>query len=389
MAMGMWFVPLGSVLEAHGYGEFRGSMFATSGISAFISPLIFGAMADRKFAPVLVLRWLGLATALAMALATYAIGARLPWYWVLAACQLHSLCGAPTFSLTTTIVLSRLQDSKREFGPLRAMATVGWMAGCWIVSALGADQTTGAGYAGAVVWLAVVAFTYALSVVAPPRPSGLDGWRERLGLDALVLMKNRDHRVVFITAAIFNIPLCAFYPYTPQHLQALGIGATTAVMSLGQVTEVIAMFLMGALLAHWRLKWIFAAGIIAGVVRYALCALDTRAAVLIGVTIHGFAFTLFFITAQIYLDQRIDPSWRARSQALFQMMTAGVGNTAGYLGCGAWFLATKAGGQPQWQAFWGGLAVCVAVILGGFLMAYRGRGAARLRSGAGDGQEGA
>lgn len=374
MAMGMWFVPLGSVLHAHGYGEYRPVIFATSGISAFISPLIFGALADRHFAPVRVLRWLGLATGVAMLLATAAIGAGLPWYWVLAVCQLHSLCGAPTFSLTTVIVLARLKDSKREFGPLRAMATGGWMAGCWLVSALGADTTTSAGYAGAMIWLFVVAFTWAIPAIPPPKQPGLHTWRERLGLDALVLLKNRDHRVVFIAAAIFNIPLCAFYPYTPQHLTDLGMGHTTAWMSLGQVTEIIAMFLMAALLARWRLKWIFAAGIAAGIVRYAFCALDTRAAVLIGITLHGFAFALFFITGQIYLDQRIDPSWRARAQALWQLVTTGFGNTAGYLACGAWFLACKVEGGVQWPAFWSGLALSIFIILPWFLYAYRGRG---------------
>jgi hypothetical protein len=35
--------------------------------------------------------------------------------------------------------------------------------------------------------------------------------------------------------------------------------------------------------------------------------------VLAGVSLHGFAFTLFFITAQLYLDQRVDPAWRARA----------------------------------------------------------------------------
>ncbi len=371
--MGMWFVPLAGVLNAHGYGDHRAAIFATSGISAFISPLIFGALADRHYAPVRVLRWLALATAVAMALATAAIGARLPWYWVLAACQFHSICAAPTFSLTTTIVLSRLQDSKREFGPLRAMATLGWMAGCWLVSGFGADTTTGAGYGGAAVWLCVAAFTCTLPGVPPPKQTGLNTWRERLGLDALVLLKNRDHRGVFIAAVLFNIPLCAFYVYTPQHLLELGLTRTTAWMSLGQVTEIISMFFIGALLARWRLKWIFAAGIFFGFIRYAICALDTPAALIIGVTLHGFAFTLFFITGQIYLDQRIDPAWRARSQALWQVVITGVGNTAGYLGCGAWFLACKTDSGVRWAMHWSGLAVSVLLVLFWFLFSYRGR----------------
>ena len=68
-ALGMWFVPLSSVLEAHGLAHIRPYAFATSGVAAFVSPLLFGAMADRHASPVKVLRWLALATAIAMAAA--------------------------------------------------------------------------------------------------------------------------------------------------------------------------------------------------------------------------------------------------------------------------------------------------------------------------------
>ena len=105
-------------------------------------------MADRHLGPVRVLRWLAVATAGGMALASTAIKFHWPPWLVLGTIQLHALCAAPMWSISTTIVLSRLQDAQQEFGPLRAMATVGWMAGCWLVSALNADTSTLAGYSG-------------------------------------------------------------------------------------------------------------------------------------------------------------------------------------------------------------------------------------------------
>ena len=72
-ALGMWFVPLSTVLDAHGLHHIRPYAFAASALAAFISPLIFGAMADRHASPVKVLRGLALATAVAMALASTAI----------------------------------------------------------------------------------------------------------------------------------------------------------------------------------------------------------------------------------------------------------------------------------------------------------------------------
>jgi MFS family permease len=370
----MWFVPLSSVLEAHGLAAIRPYAFATSGVAAFVSPLLFGAMADRHASPVKVLRWLAFATAVAMALASTAIrtGAG-PWV-VLALIQLHAFCSSPTWSIASTIVFARLADAKREFGPIRSMATLGWMGGCLLVSALGADRSTLAGYGGAVVWLAVSGFTFWLPVLETPKAAVGLTWTQRFGYDALALLRNRDHRVVFLTTALFTIPLAAFYPYTPPNLQELGLVHTSAWMSLGQITELVAMASLGTLLLRWRLKWILACGLGLGVVRFALSAAGTPWGLIGGIVLHGASFTLVLITAQIYLDQRVDPAWRARAQALMSLMNSGVGSMAGYLSTGGWFALCTSGGRTAWTVFWAGLAAAMAVVLIFFLATYRGRG---------------
>ena len=149
-------------------------------------------------------------------------------------------------------------------------------------------------------------------------------------------------------------------------------------MSLGQVTEVISMFVLGALL-NWRLKWIFTLGLSFGVLRFVLCALNSKAYLLAGVVLHGCSFTLVIITAQIYLDQRVEAAWRARAQALMSLMNSGVGNLIGYLGTGWWFAASTPASGTQWALFWGGLAATVAAVLIYFLFAYRGRGVSPAR----------
>ena len=371
--MGAWFVPLGTVLDTHGFQAIKPLAFATSAVAAFVSPLIFGAMADRHVAPVRVLRGLALATGGAMALAALAIGQGASAWVVLALIQLHALCAAPTWGLATSIVLARLSDSQRQFGPIRAVGTFGWMVGCWLVSLLHADASPVAGGLAAGMWVGVALFTLRLPSEAPPPSEAKTTLRQRLGLDALMLLKERDHRVVFLTAALFSIPLAAFYPFTPTHLRELDLERTTAWMTLGQVTEILAMVGLASVLGRWRLKWTLAAGLGFGLVRYGLCALDGRGWVLTGLTLHGFAYTLFFITAQIYLDQRIDPAWRARAQALFSLMVSGVGNLIGYLVTGWWFRVAQRAGMVDWPLFWGGLAATVAVVLIYFLSVYRGR----------------
>jgi MFS family permease len=373
-SLGMWFVPLTSVLDAHGLQAIKPFVFATSGVAAFISPLFFGAMADRHASPVVVMRGLALATAATMALASLAIGSQVNPWLVVAAIQLYQLCASPAWSIASTVVFSGLRDATREFGPIRAVATLGWMAGCWLISGLDFDTSTRAGYCGALGWLCVSGMTFLLPRKDPPPSTGMVTLRERFGLDALALFKNSDHRVIFITVALASIPMAAFYPYTPPHLRELGLSHATSWMSLGQVTELLAMVSLATLMARYRIKWVMVAGLVLGVVRFALCAFDSRPGVLAGVVLHGASYTWIFITAQIYLNERVDPSWRARAQALMSLTVSGAGNLAGYLGVGWWFTANAKPAGFGWPTFWTGLSVASVAVLAYFLIAYHGRG---------------
>ena len=377
-ALGIWLVPLGTVLDANGLHAIKPFAFAANALAAFVSPLIFGAMADRQVSPVKVLRGLAVATAAALALVSAAIRCHFNPWLVLALIPLYSRCAAPSWSICSTIVFARLQDAKKEFGPIRATATLGWMAGCWLVSALNADTSSLAGFSGAAVWLLAAASTFCLPDLAVPQTVARLTWHERFGLDALALLKDHDHRVVFLTTTLFSIPLAAFYPYAPTHLEALGLRHTSAWMTLAQVSEIMAMFSLGALILRWRLKWIFLCGLGFGVLRFALSALNAKTWLLLGISLHGASFTLVFITAQIYLDQRVGTTWRARAQALMTLMNSGVGNLIGYLGTGWWFAACMKPPGELWPLFWGGLAAAVAAVMVYFLT-YHGRGGGRGR----------
>jgi nucleoside transporter len=373
MAIGIWMVPLTRILVSHGYSTLPAYAYASSALAAFVSPLVFGAMADRHAAPARVLRWLAIASAATMAVSYYAIRAAWNPVEVLCLLQLFALVAVPTSSIASTIIFSRLHNSQTQFGTIRAMGTLGWMCGCWLVSLLGLDASAGTGSLGALVWLGLAAFTYRLPCVAPPAGAKVK-LRERMGWDALVLLKHRDHRVVFLTTALFSIPLAAFYPYAPPHLRELGFRNTSAWMSLGQITEILALLSLAALALRWRLKWIFAIGLGCGALRFALCALNKPLWLLAGITLHGFSFTLFFIMGQIYLNERVDAAWRARAQALMSLMTSGVGSLLGYLGAGFWMQACSAGGVTQWTRFWGWLSAAIGCVLIFFLTAYHGQG---------------
>jgi MFS family permease len=144
-------------------------------------------------------------------------------------------------------------------------------------------------------------------------------------------------------------------------------------MALAQVTEIVAMFGLGTVFARYRLKWILATGLGFALLRYVLLAQNTPVTVLVGVTLHGFAYTLFFVAVPIYLNERIEARWRGRAQALLSLMNQGLGGVVGFLGTGYWLSLCRAPGGTRWPLFWGVLAVVVALVFLNFLINYQGR----------------
>ncbi|HEX8312002.1 MAG TPA: MFS transporter, partial [Chthoniobacteraceae bacterium] len=348
--------------------------FASAGVAAILSPLFIGSLADQHISPHRLLRWLALGTGLSLSLAFFAIARGWGAAWVLVGMQFQALFSAPLWGLATSIALSTLQDPARQFGGVRVWATFGWMTAGMITSfLLRADTSATCGIVAGGVWLGVFLISYTLPHAEPRVTNASRSWRSLLGFEAIGLLRHRSHGTVFITAALISAPLAAFYPFGAMQLRALGESRVAAFMALGQVSEVVAMYALAPLLARVRLKWILAAGITFGVVRYGLFALNNLPAVIAGITLHGLCFTLFFIPAQIYLDQRIDRSLHARAQALLTLMMSGIGTLAGYLGCGWWREACTGPNGTDWPLFWSVLCGLMVASLAFFLVSYKGR----------------
>jgi len=374
-ALGLWTINLSSVLKGHGYGNrVIDNVWCTSAIAAIISPLIVGALADQRYSSERVLRWLGLGAATFLCALFYGIHERWHWSVILLLAQIHALWSAPSFGLATSLVISRLADAKSQFGPIRFWATLGWMLAGPVVSyVLVSDKRVVSGFAAAGVWLIAIAVTFTLKPMPPPEQKEHRTWRDVLGLEAWSLLRNPDHRVVFFAAALLNIPLAAFYPHTLLHLEDLGVKHPTALMSLAQIMEAVGLLILSSLLTRVRLKWLFLGGIAAGFARYVLYAYNTVPTLCIGIAIHGICFTLFYMTAQIYLEQRIPHAMRSRAQALLSLMMSGIGNFIGYQACGWWRHVCEHQGVMDWHTYWLGLASIIAAIFVWFAICYKGR----------------
>jgi len=376
-AMAAYAVPFPNVLAAHSLGHLTAWAALTGSLAAFISPMIAGALADRRVPPERLLAVLCLCSGVLLILTHVAVQQHwggTTFLWLMMA---YALCNAPGFTLVTSIVLSRLTDARREFGPIRVWATWGWMIASFSMGmVLHLDRSPAAGYVAGGIFLVEAAYCLTLKPTRPPPDKAPRRLRDFFGWEALALLKHPDHRLIFLTSALFSALMSTLYVYTVRHLEAAGDTTPSTTMSLAQLCEGLATFGLAAVLLRFRIKWLLTAGLVLGFLRYALLALDVMPALVFSVALHGPLFVVFYLTCQIYLEQRVDPRMRTQSQALFSLMNSGVGNALGYLTMMWWFqqCAQPGGGAAtDWPRFWGVLAAAAAVLTIIFIAGYQGQ----------------
>ncbi len=246
---------------------------------------------------------------------------------------------------------------------------------------LHADTSPVAGYASAAS--RVLGGFAALMLPHTPPLGRASSWKSRLGLDAFMLLRQRNHAVFFLVTALFSVPLTAFYMNAPEFLTALGDKHATATMATAQLTEIVAMLGIGAVMLRFRVKTVLLWALGLSVLRFAMSAyagvsgqIGWHAG---GIALHGMCFAFYFVTAQIYLDRRVEPGLRGQAQGLLSLVSSGLGPLVGAVVCG-WLRSHWVGADGSgWGNFWGVLAGMIAGCFVIFAIFYRGGSAPRVR----------
>jgi nucleoside transporter len=377
MTPGFWLPALTNILEAKGLGSWVALVFVVQPVCALMSPLIGGALADQRVAADRLFVWASFLAAVALlaAFASLDVGWS-PW-WFVALLGIYSIFSGPSWGLLTTIALTRLPHGERQFPLFRVGATLGWMlAGVVTSYVLRADTSVVAGYASAAT--RVVAGAAAFMLPHTPPLGRATSWRSRFGFDAFSLMKQRDHCVFFVVTALFSIPLTAFYMYAPELLKQLGDSRSTATMTIAQISEIVAMLLVGTVMVRFRLKVVLLWALGFSVVRFGMSAYAGHTGLIHwhigGIALHGVCYTFYFITAQVFLDRRVDPGLRGQAQGLLALVTSGIGPLVGAVVCGGLRNHYVTADGQGWMEFWAMLAAMIAVCFLIFVVCYRGLG---------------
>jgi nucleoside transporter len=359
---GAWYVTLSTYLTntLHFTGTQAGAIFGTTALASMISPFFVGLIADRFLSTERVLA------------ALHFIGAILLWrvasaesfgavYSLLLA---YCLCYFPTIALTNSLTLQHVKDAGRDFPLIRVFGTLGWITIGVAVGSMAIEKSATPFLLAAGASIVMGFF----SLLLPHTPPGAKGEafsvRRVLGLDALVMMKDKSFFVFALASILACIPLTFYFSFTNDYLNDVHVANAAGKMTLGQVSEVGMMLVMPFVLRRMSVKRILMLGLAAWAIRYALLALGEVWMFYVAILLHGVCYDFFFMTGQLYTDQQAPAHLRGAAQGFITFMTYGVGMYAGSVISGhALDFFTAPSGVHDWKTFWLTSAAGAFVIL--------------------------
>jgi len=372
---GAWYVTAATYMSKilNSSGAEIGNTYSAFAFAAIISPFFVGAIADRYFSAQKAMGALHLIGGLLLIYATQVSSSFLFLLTVL----FYSLMYMPTVALSNNIVFANVSDTGKVFPVIRFFGTFGWIvAGLIIGSNIVLGQKIGLELeasvtslpftfyiaSGASILLGIFSFT--LPDVPPKGKSDSSS----LGLEALVLLKDKSYLIFFISAILICIPLSFYYSFANVFLNDIGMEGAAGKMIFGQISE--AIFILSIPFLYYRLgvKNILIIGIAAWALRFIFFAngdLDSYYwMIMAGIVLHGICYDFFFVTGYMYTENKAGEKIKNAAQGLFTVATYGIGMTIGSSFSGYISDYFTSGEVKSWEDIWMVPAyIAVAVLL--------------------------
>ena len=363
---GAWYVTFGTWLSTslHFTGQQIGVAAGATAVGAIVAPFFVGLIADRFFSTQHVLAVLHCVGGLLLLVASRTITFGALYTVVL----LYCFAFMPTLALTNSLAFRQMSDPKLEFGAIRVLGTLGWIAAGLLVGSLRWEPTAKPLQLAAAASLLMAAYCITLPATPPLARNGTLGIHGIFPAEAISLLRERPMAVFAAASFLICIPLQFYYAFTNLFLNESGVRNAAAQMTGGQMSELLCMLLIPWFFRRLGVKYMLITGMAAWALRYAFFAYgnaSTRMSLLwLGILLHGICYDFFFVTGQIYIDRKASSALRAAAQGLITFLTYGVGMFVGSWLSGAIVQHyTLRDGGHAWRAIWTFSALTAAVVL--------------------------
>ncbi|GAB3893664.1 nucleoside permease [Spirosoma agri] len=363
---GAWYGQVTKYLETqlHATGIQQGAAFSTFSIAMLVAPFFVGMIADRYFAAQKVL---GVLSLLGAAILFYLLQVddADQFFWVL---LLYCLTFAPTLALTTSIAMQQMTSPEKEFPGIRVLGTVSWIVVTNIVGYYGFGDKVTIFQLSMYSSVALGLFAFFLPDT-PPKATTATSFSQIMGLDAFKLFKDRSFAIFFLSSVLICIPLSFYYAMANPSLTDGGMQNVENKMSLGQASEVIFMLLIPLAYTRLGVKNMLVVGLVAWIVRFIGFGYGDGGSsewmLYIAILLHGVCYDFFFVTGQIYTDNKAGAKIKSSAQGLISLATYGIGMGIGSYLSGIVKDMFKTGDTVDWTSFWlvpAGIAAAVLVV---------------------------
>lgn len=374
---GAWYVTMGTYLKASlNVSDVNiGVAYGTQALGAIIAPFIIGLIADKFFAAQKILGVLHLIGAALLYYIT-TLNNFSSFYPVL---LVYMILFMPTLALVNAVSFKQMRSPEKEFSFVRVWGTIGWIIAGLIIGWLAWEQKNALVNTfrlAAILSLVLGIFSFTLPNTPPPKAGTKTSFREIVGLDAIGLLKDKNFLIFFIASLLICIPLAFYYQETNIFLNEIKVPSAAGKMSLGQMSEMLFLFAMPWLFSRIGVKKMLLLGMAAWAIRYFCFGFgDANAGMwmlYLGIILHGVCYDFFFVTGQIYTDERAGERIRSSAQGMITLATYGVGMLIGFWIAG--MVAEKYAlnnNVHNWKNIWMIPAVIALVILALFALFFK------------------